>query len=348
MTTGYTPEGYQLAMIYDAANRMKTAAYNDGTSHLFQYSYAGNSLLAEVIKDGSTTKYLRSGFLPIQERDGSNSITREYTWGKNLEGGIGGLLNLKQGGQDYSYLYDGKGNVSALIDSTQSVVASYAYDPFGMLMKKSGTLDQPYTFSTKEVQPGTGQYYYGYRFYDSCSGKWTTRDPLGEAGGVNLYGAMGNNAANWVDPIGLEKDDWWDPDTYTPEALMERAQAQNAAGNNVAAFIGVSGAATSCMLECLSGTGSYDKPVYAAPLGGHMIMETTEYIVDEMAGSVARQIYVPPSLAQRMYYNMVKVPLLKHSIKVGGELLGVAGWGVFAVETGECMHKCSERINCDK
>ena len=208
MTTGYTPEGYALAITYDAQNRMKTAQYNDGTSHLLRYSYSGNSLLSEVIKEGSTTKYLRSGFLPIQERNGSAITMREYTWGLNLGGGIGGLLNLRQGGADYSYLYDGKGNVSALIDITQAVVASYAYDPFGQLMKKSGTLDQPYSFSTKEAQSGTGQYYYGYRFYDSCSGKWTTRDPLGEAGGMNLYGAVQNDPVNWVDPNGLLTFNW--------------------------------------------------------------------------------------------------------------------------------------------
>ena len=98
-----------------------------------------------------------SGFLPIQERDAlANTITREYTWGINLGGGIGGLLNLKQNGDDYKYLYDGKGNVSALIDNTQAVVASYAYDPFGMLMKKIGKLEQPYTFSTKEYHSRTG------------------------------------------------------------------------------------------------------------------------------------------------------------------------------------------------
>jgi len=28
MTTGYTPEGYALAMTYDAQNRMKTAEYH--------------------------------------------------------------------------------------------------------------------------------------------------------------------------------------------------------------------------------------------------------------------------------------------------------------------------------
>jgi hypothetical protein len=40
----------------------------------------------------------------MQERDGSNNIIREYTWGPGI-GGIGGLLNMRQGGQDYNYLH---------------------------------------------------------------------------------------------------------------------------------------------------------------------------------------------------------------------------------------------------
>lgn len=208
MTTGYTPADIALTMTYDAENRMKTASY-DG--HQLQYSYAGNSLLAKMIRDGNETQYLRSGFLPIQERDVNNAITREYTWGKNLGGGIGGLLGLRQydqngeNGQDYNYLYDGKGNVTALINSsTQAVAASYAYDPFGMLMKDTSLpgFDQPYKFSTKQQIPETGHVSYEYRTLDTCSGKWTTMDPLGEAGGMNLYRAVANNPVNWVDPDG--------------------------------------------------------------------------------------------------------------------------------------------------
>ncbi|MBI5638882.1 MAG: hypothetical protein HZA17_00505 [Nitrospirae bacterium] len=134
MATGFTPEGYPITMTYDAQNRMTSAQYADSGSvvHRNESTYAGNSLLAELKKYDAgaltaTTKYLRAGFLPMQERDAANTISREYTWGLNLGGGIGGLLNLKQGGADYSYLYDGKGNVAALIDSTQAVVASYAY-----------------------------------------------------------------------------------------------------------------------------------------------------------------------------------------------------------------------------
>jgi RHS repeat-associated protein len=99
----------------------------------------------------------------------------------------------------------GKGNVTAVLDSGGQVVAAYRYDEFGNLMASSGTLAQPYTFSTKRYLEGIGQYYYGYRNYSPSCGRWTTRDPLGEAGGINLYGFVGNDPVNLVDPWGLEK-----------------------------------------------------------------------------------------------------------------------------------------------
>lgn len=223
MTTGFTPEGYTLSMTYDAENRMTSAQYvNNSITYRTEYSYGGDSLLAEMKKKEngnltSTIRYVRAGFLPIQERDGSNALTREYTWGLNLGGGIGGLLNLNQNSNDYSYLYDGKGNVSNLIDSSQTVVANYRYDPFGVLMKKTATIEQPYMFSTKPYDSQTGLTNYPYRFYASGIGKWTTRDPLGEYGGINLYQVTGNNPVNWIDPWGLERKPGKTPNSSWPD-----------------------------------------------------------------------------------------------------------------------------------
>jgi len=209
MTTGFTPEGYTLALSYDAASRLIKAEYTDSgnTVHKTEYTYDGDDLLAIMKKTIGTsiteTRYIRAGFLPIQERNGSNAITREYLWGQDMGGGIGGLLNLRQSGADYNYLYDGKGNVTSLIDSAQATVAQYVYDPFGRVMKKTGTLDQPFQFSTKQYDPETGHSDYGHRFYSAELGRWLTKDPLGEAGGVNLYQMVGNNPVNWADPWGL-------------------------------------------------------------------------------------------------------------------------------------------------
>ncbi len=209
MTQGYTPEGYVFSATYDAENRLTSLIYNDGAiNHEMKYFYNSEGILAKVEKYENSVKlnevrFIRAEFLPVQERDGNNQVLKEYIWGIDKGGGIGGLLNLKQEGLDYSYLYDGKGNVMALIDSGQNLVASYRYDEFGVLKVKTGSLNQPFMFSTKQYDESTGLSYYGYRFYNPAIGRWMTRDPLGELGGINLYGFVGNSPINLVDPYGL-------------------------------------------------------------------------------------------------------------------------------------------------
>ena len=42
-----------------------------------------------------------------------------------------------------------------------------------------------------------------YRAYDAKLGRWLSVDPLGEEGGINLYGYVGNDPVNGWDPYGL-------------------------------------------------------------------------------------------------------------------------------------------------
>ena len=47
-------------------------------------------------------------------------------------------------------------------------------------------------------------YYYGYRYYSPELGRWVNRDPIGENGGKNLYGFVGNDSISKWDGFGLE------------------------------------------------------------------------------------------------------------------------------------------------
>jgi RHS repeat-associated protein len=154
---------------------------------------------------------------------------RYYTWGRDLSGslqgagGVGGLLAIsksspgadKPGGAQLKTsnlkletlfpTYDANGNIGQLINADANVVAAYAYDPFGNVTEMAGAeaAENPWRFSTKPVEAGTGWLYYGYRWYDAETGRWVNRDPIEESGGVNLYGFVGNDSTNWVDLLGL-------------------------------------------------------------------------------------------------------------------------------------------------
>jgi uncharacterized protein RhaS with RHS repeats len=43
-----------------------------------------------------------------------------------------------------------------------------------------------------------------YRAYDPQMGRWLSADPIGEAGGINLYVYVENNVSNFDDPLGLQ------------------------------------------------------------------------------------------------------------------------------------------------
>ena len=44
---------------------------------------------------------------------------------------------------------------------------------------------------------------YGYRYYDPFTGRWPSRDPIAERGGLNLYVFIGNDGLNSLDYMGM-------------------------------------------------------------------------------------------------------------------------------------------------
>jgi RHS repeat-associated protein len=53
---------------------------------------------------------------------------------------------------------------------------------------------------SRRLRPGVANY--GYRYYDPATGRWPSRDPIGERGGANLYGFVGNDSISKSDLLG--------------------------------------------------------------------------------------------------------------------------------------------------
>ena len=219
---GLTDDG-TFTYTWNGENRLIEATPKNpavGDEKLAFYDYMGRRVRKVTTAwDGSTWQadetrfFVYYGWNLIEELDGTGATIASYIHGLDLSqslqgaGGIGGILARVDHGTDkvHLYFYDANGNVGQLLDSSDgSVVAAYEYEPFGGLTSSMGSYAEinPFRFSSKYADGVTGLYYYGYRYYSPELGRWLSRDPVGEEGGINLYGFVGNDGVNNSDYLG--------------------------------------------------------------------------------------------------------------------------------------------------
>ncbi|MCH8475371.1 MAG: RHS repeat-associated core domain-containing protein [Opitutales bacterium] len=110
---------------------------------------------------------------------------------------------------DWYPVTDLRGDIVALIDAaTGDQVATYAYTPFGQTLQATGPAadKNPIRFQSKYHDADTGLVYFGLRHYSPEMSQWLSRDPMGEAGGLNLYAYTGNDPVNFADALGLKAE----------------------------------------------------------------------------------------------------------------------------------------------
>ena len=123
-------------------------------------------------------------------------------------------------GQDMYYHQDGLNSVKALTDISGNIIVNYDYDAWGNPVGTMPSIANPFTYTGREYDKETGMYYYRARYYDAKVGRFVSKDPIGLAGGINLYSYVGNNPVNWIDPLGLH----WLP-TQHPAGLIPHTHA---------------------------------------------------------------------------------------------------------------------------
>lgn len=221
------------AYVWDAENRLLSmtapSALPTGArlALSFDYDWQGRRISKIVSNwtDSAWTrvlheKYLYDGWNLAAILNGTNNaLMKSFLWGLDLSGtiqgagGVGGLLAANDAANGVFFAaYDGNGNVVALVKATDGTVsASYEYGPFAEPIRITGTMGKtnPFRFSTKFQDDESDAYYYGYRYYNASTGRWLSRDPLGERGGKNLYAFVENNPANGIDPLGRESMPWY-------------------------------------------------------------------------------------------------------------------------------------------
>lgn len=206
----------------------------------FEYDHQGRRISKKIfdqVSGGSQigeSRYAYDGWNLIAELDSAKNLKFRYLWGTDLSGsfqgagGVGGLIavvdHTASPAETHYVAYDGNGNMVALADPANGTwSARYEYGPFGEPIRTTGdpiAHTNPFRFSTKYTDLESGFLNYGHRLYNPTTGRWLSKDPIEEDGGLNLYGFVGNNGINHWDILGLDSDE---------DELDKRLAAGNAA-----------------------------------------------------------------------------------------------------------------------
>ncbi len=158
--------------------------------------------IAKKVNGVIVEKYLWQGLTRLLAvYDGSNNLQMRFEY---ADGRM--PVAMTAGGTTYYLTYDQVGSLRVVADGSGSVVKKIDYDSFGNIITDSNQgFTVPFGFAGGLQDRDTGLVRFGLRDYDPDTGRWTSKDPIGFAGGdIDLYGYVENDPVNWVDPFGLE------------------------------------------------------------------------------------------------------------------------------------------------
>jgi RHS repeat-associated protein len=182
---------------WDAANRLLGITYPGSSQTSFTYDGLGRRVSIVESTGGTITgtkNFVWSGLMMAEERNASNCVTRRfYDQGEQISR------------TNYYYAKDHLGSIRELTDSSGALEARYDYDPYGNRTRTGGvaSFDADFGFTGHYFHSPSGLDLTLYRAYSASTGRWLSRDPIAEEGGVNLYKYVVNDPLRNVDPIGL-------------------------------------------------------------------------------------------------------------------------------------------------
>ena len=205
-----------ITYTYDFENRLIKINLPLGITAEYKYDPFGRRI-EKNISGQITTKYLYDNEDIIMEYAAiiptNTNITTKYIHGP----GIDEPLSMIRNNKTYYYHADALGSITRMTDQNGNTVQTIRYDTFGNIKSiKNPLLIQPYAFTGREYDIESGFYYLRNRYYDPKTGRFTTKDPIGFAGGINFYSYVNNRPTRFVDPWGLLECRPWKLPPNTP------------------------------------------------------------------------------------------------------------------------------------
>ena len=181
---------------WDGRNQL--VAISVGT-HRSEFSYDGLQRRIRMIELESGVvqidiKVLWCGGVICEERsaDGTTVTRRSFAEGEQVDGAA------------RFFATDHLGSVTAVTDSTQTVLARYGYDAWGRRSLTAGADITSVGFTGHRSLAVGAVSLSWYRAYDEDLGRWISQDPAGFVDGPNRNVYVRNNPIRYVDPDGRQ------------------------------------------------------------------------------------------------------------------------------------------------
>ena len=218
--TDNTLNGTDITSSYNALNELKTntgtlpgvtyqwdaehrlVAINRGTaSSQFSYDGLGRRVKIVELTSGvatSTTTYVWDGMEIREQRDATGAIVQQRYYDQGFQGVTGANIGI------HLYTRDHLGSIREIVDTTGALQERISYDAWGNPSFSDTTPITSFAYTGFFLHQPSGLQLAQYRAYSAQQGRWTSRDPLGENGGLNMYAYCVDDPIEYFDPSGLE------------------------------------------------------------------------------------------------------------------------------------------------
>ena len=194
-----------MALTWGEGRRLKRIV---GTAGEVTFAYDSDGKRVKKTSGNTETKYYYNGSTLsglVRTTTGNTGTTKTTVQFVYDAEGKPFLLRLN-GKTDYFYLYNGLGDVTGLVDSSNQVVVRYQYNSWGKVTSTQDTSGvslatlNPFCYCKYVYDPETGLYCLGSRYYDPEVGRFVNADDPGvifakpqELYHKNLYVYCDNN-----------------------------------------------------------------------------------------------------------------------------------------------------------
>jgi RHS repeat-associated protein len=192
---------------FNAQNELIAGSNGAGTVN-FSFAYDARRRCVARTVNGETTANVYDGWNLIEELSVSDTLSAKHLHGAETDEI---LCTIGTSATVYHH-HDGLGSVTALTDAMGALVERYTYDVYGTpsTFDASGAplsasaYGNRFLYTGREWLADLKLSDHRHRYYQPEIGRWLSRDPIEERGGINLYQYVGNKVTIFNDIFGLE------------------------------------------------------------------------------------------------------------------------------------------------